>query len=172
MIQTSAARVEPVVKSHGVVRRRRETDADADFLRSLFDSVKGPQMASMAVDDRIKQQLLSMQFQAMTRGYRSAFPDARYDVILLDDLSIGRLILNIAPLRTQVVYIALLPEWRNRRIAEALMTTVLAEARHRGAILEATVATDNTASLRLWNKLGLQERERGAMNVVMESRVA
>jgi ribosomal protein S18 acetylase RimI-like enzyme len=172
MIQTSAARVEPIVTSHGILRTRPEADADADFLFALYESVKGPEMAAVAVDDRMKHQLLRMQFKAMTLGYRTAFPAARYDLILLNEEPIGRLILDIEPSRTHIVYIALLPQWRNRRIAEALMTSVLAEPRRLGSLCEATVARDNTASLRLWNKLGFEERERVSMDVIMEWRTA
>lgn len=172
MIQTRTALVEPVVTPHGVLRTRPEADADAEFLFTLYESVKGPEMASMPVDGRMKQQLLSMQFQAMTLGYRAAFPAARYDVILLNETPIGRLIINIEPRTAQVVYIALLPEWRSRRIGVTLMTAVLAEPRRLGAVCEASVAGDNTASLRLWSKLGFQERERLAADIVLEWRPA
>jgi ribosomal protein S18 acetylase RimI-like enzyme len=172
MIQTSTALVEPVVTPHGVLRTRPETEVDADFLFALYGSVKGPEMGSMPVDDHMKRQLLSMQFQAMTRGYRAAFPAARYDVILLDETRIGRLIINMEPGRAHIVYIALLPEWRNRGIGVALMTSVLAEARRLGLVCGASVARDNTASLRLWNKLGFEERERTAMDVILERRTA
>jgi ribosomal protein S18 acetylase RimI-like enzyme len=172
MIQISTALVEPVVTPHGVLRTRPEAEGDAEFLFTLYESVKGPEMASMPVDDHTKRQLLSMQFQAMTRGYRAAFPAARYDVILLDETCIGRLIINVEPGRAHVVYIALLAEWRNRGIGVALMTSVLAEPRRLGVVFGASVARDNTASLRLWNKLGFEERERTAMDVILERRTA
>jgi ribosomal protein S18 acetylase RimI-like enzyme len=169
VIQNTAS---PVITPHGVLRTRPEAEADADFLFRLFDSVKGPEMASMPVDDHMKRQLLTMQFQAMTRGYRGAFPAARYEIIVLDDTPVGRLIINIEPGRAHIVYIALLPEWRNRGIGAALLTAVLAEPRRTGSVCEASVTLDNTASLRLWSKLGFVERERLATDVILEWRQA
>lgn len=170
MIQTRTALVDPIITPHGVLRTRPEAEADAEFLFALYGSVKGPEIASMPVDDCMKQQLLRMQFQAMTRGYRAAFPAAQYDVILLNATRIGRLIINIEPGSAHIVYIALLPEWQRRSVGVALMTLVLSEARLRGAVCQASVARDNTASLRLWSKLGFRERERMATDVVLEWR--
>ena len=127
-------------------------------------------MAAIPVNDVVRQRVLRMQFDAMTHGYRATFPAARYEVIVLNDTRIGRLIVNIEPVRAHIIYIALLPEWRNRRIAEALMMLVLDEPRRLGAVCEATVARDNAPSLRLWSKLGFEERERASMDVVMEWR--
>jgi ribosomal protein S18 acetylase RimI-like enzyme len=170
MIRTSSGLVEPVATSYGILRTRSEAAADADFLFALYASVRGPELAAMPVDDAMRKRLLRMQFDAMTRSYRATFPTARYEVIVLNDAPIGRLIVDIEPVRAHIIYIALLPEWRNRRIAEALMMSVLDVPRRLGAVCEATVAHDNAASLRLWSKLGFEERERAAMDVVMEWR--
>jgi ribosomal protein S18 acetylase RimI-like enzyme len=162
----------PVMTPHGELRTRPETDADADFLYSLFESVKGPGMAAMSADDRTKRQLLRMQFRAMTQSYHAAFPGARYDIVILDAAPIGRLILDLSPARAHVVYVALLPEMRNRGIGTALMTAVLGEPRRHGTVCEAQVAIGNTPSLRLWRRLGFVERERGETDVILEWRPA
>jgi len=159
-----------VTTRHGDLRTRPEIEADADFLFSLFESVKGPEMAAMPADERTKRQLLSIQFRSMTQSYRAAFPGARYDIVLLDSEPIGRLILDLSPARAHVVYVALVPEMQNRGIGTALMAAILREPRRHGAMCEAQVAIGNTPSLRLWKRLGFVERGRSETDIVLEWR--
>jgi RimJ/RimL family protein N-acetyltransferase len=168
--QSAAAPAVLVTTRHGDLRIRPETEADEDFLFSLFESVKGPEMAAMPADPRTKRQLLSMQFRAMTQSYRAAFPGARYDIVLLDSEPIGRLILHLSPAHAHVVHVALVPQMRNRGIGTALMAAILQEPRRRSAVCEAQVAIGNTPSLRLWKRLGFTERERSETDVILEWR--
>jgi ribosomal protein S18 acetylase RimI-like enzyme len=163
---------ETVATANGTLRTRSENEDDVVFLFALFESVKWPEMASMPIDDRMKRQLLQMQFRAMTQGYRDTYPQARFHIVELDDRSIGRLIVDIEPGRADVVYIALLPEWRHRGLGRSLMSAVLAELRRHDAVCRASVATDNQASLRLWKSLGFRDCERTATDVILEWRAA
>src|SRR5271165_3154823 len=147
MIRNHPGVVEPVHTRHGMVRARTETASDKTFLVALFESVKGPEFALMPVARPIQLQLLNMQYQAMTTGYHAAFPAARFEVITLNEAPIGRLITLERQDRFHIIYIAVLPEWRNRGIASALLTAVLSEPRRRGLPCEATVAVHNLPSL-------------------------
>jgi len=170
MIRNGADAVEPVMTQHGTLRLRPETAADAAFLFALHESVKGAELALMPVADPIRRQLLDMQFRAMIMSYRSGFPAGRFEVITLNEAPIGRLITDSDQGRFHIVYIALLPEWRNRGIGTVLMTSVLDQPRRGGTTCEATVALDNLASLRLWSRLGFTERERNSTDLVLEWR--
>ena len=164
--------LEPIDTPHGTLRTRAETAADTAFLTSLHASVKAAEFATIPVGEPLRQQLLAMQFRAMTISYRSAFPQGRFEVITLNDVPIGQLITDSGTDRFHVVYIALLPEWRQRRIATRLMTRVLEAPRGRGVSCEATVALDNAASQRLWSRLGFTERARDSANLRLEWRPA
>lgn len=170
MISNETDAVEPIDTPHGTVRTRAETAADRPFLAALHGSVKAAEFATLPVAEPIRRQLLDMQFRAMTTNYRAAFPRGRFAVVTLDDTPIGQLITDSSPDRFHIVYIALLPEWRQRRIGTLLMTRVLEAPRNRGARCEATVALDNVASHRLWSRLGFAERERDSVNLVLEWR--
>lgn len=122
----------------------------------------------MLVGEPVRRQLLDMQFRAMTMAYRSAFPAGRFDIITLNKAPIGRLITDNDPARFHIVYVALLPEWRDRRIGTVLMTSVLAEPQLTGTCCEVTVALDNHASLSLWSRLGFIERERTSTDLIVE----
>ena len=155
------------VELDGLLRIRKETMDDAAFLVALFESVKGPEFASLPGGETLRRQLLDLQYRAMTASYRQAFPQGSFDIVLLDDIPIGRLITGSTADRFRIVYIALLPEWRQRGLATALMTEVLCSPRAQGLRCETDVAHDNVASLRLWERLGFTERARDAANIFM-----
>jgi ribosomal protein S18 acetylase RimI-like enzyme len=170
MISNETDAVEPIDTPYGTLRTRAETAADGPFLAALHDSVKAAEFAMLPVDEPTRRQLLDMQFRAMTTNYRAEFPQGRFTVITLDEAPIGRLITDSSPDRFHIVHIALLPEWRQRRIGTLLMTRVLEAPRSRGARCEATVAVDNVVSQRVWSRLGFAERERDSVNLVLEWR--
>lgn len=172
MIGNAASAVEPIVTPHGTVWLRAETPADAAFLFGLHETVKGAELALMPVPEPMRRQLLEMQFRAMTAGYRTGFPAARFEIVTLGDAPIGRLITDTSEGWFHIVHIALLPEWRNRRIGADLMAAVLDRPRRLGMRCEATVALDNVASLRLWFRLGFAERERNDTDFKLEWRPA
>jgi ribosomal protein S18 acetylase RimI-like enzyme len=172
MISNETAAVEPIDTPHGTLRTRPETAADAAFMFALHATVKAAEFAMMPVGEPIRRQLLDMQFRAMTTSYRTAFPNGRFEVITLDEAPIGRLITDSGPDRFHIVYIALLPEWRQRKLSALLMSRVLEQPRGRGTRCETTVALDNLASQQLWDRLGFTERERDGANLVLEWRPA
>ncbi len=155
---------------YGSLRTRPENDSDAAFLRALHDSVKGAEFAWLPAGDPVRRQLLEMQFRAMTMSYRAGFPAACFEVFTLNETPIGRLITDRNAGRLSIVYVALLPEWRNKGIGTLLMTSVLNEARRRHEPCEATVALDNPISQRLWSRLGFIERRRNLTDIVLEWR--
>jgi GNAT superfamily N-acetyltransferase len=163
---------EAVVTPHGVPRLRPEAVSDEPFLFALHASIRSDDFASMPVADDVRQELLDMQFRAMTAGYRSRFPAGRFEVVTLNDAPIGRLITAGIHKRFHIVHIVLLPEWRNNGFATALMTGVLDGPRRQGFACEAIVALGNDPSLRLWSRLGFTERARDTTGIVLEWRPA
>jgi ribosomal protein S18 acetylase RimI-like enzyme len=170
VIRNDAISVQSVVTAHGALSTRPETATDEAFLFSLFESVKGPMFARMSVDDEMKARLLHMQFRAMTQSYRASCPTGAFQIVTLDGAPIGQLITDIAADRIYVVYIALLPSWRDRGIGSALMRALLTRAQALDLGCEATVALGNIPSLRLWAAFGFVERTRDAANVILEWR--
>ena len=166
VIQIRPAPVQVVATPYGTLRTRPQTDADETFLVQLFETVKGPEMALLPAE--VRENLLRMQYRAMTGAYRTSFPDASFEIVLLDDRPVGRLIRDAAEDRLHIVYIAFMPEWRHRGVGSALMRAVMAEAARFQRGCEAIVALDNVASLGLWSKLGFSERARDGANVIVD----
>ena len=144
---------------------RPQTPQDEAFLTGLFESVKAAEFAMLPV--LLRAGLIRMQYNAMTVAYRSGFPKAGFDIVLLDDRPVGRLIHDWSPDRLHIVLIAFRPEWRRRGLGSALMHAMLDEARRLGLRCEATVAADNLPSLRLWARLGFTKEPADAVNVAV-----
>lgn len=166
MMQGRAVHVDAMPEARGRPRKRPETDADAQFVFSLFESVRGAEMSMF--DEAIRSHLVRMQFNAMTTGYRTGFPNADYYVIEIGDCPSGRLILDVTTTLVRVVYIAFLPQFRSRGFGEAIMRDALDVARCSGAVCEANVAQGNSASLRLWKKLGFEKCSETATDILMQ----
>jgi GNAT superfamily N-acetyltransferase len=137
---------------------RPETEADADFLFALFASVKAPDMALMPVDEQVRSHLLHMQYRSMTTTYRTQYPAARFEIVMLDGTPVGRLITDVQSDCVYYVDIALVPQTRGQGLASALMRAVLEEPRRLGLPGRVKVMAHNIDSLRLCQRVGMTKR--------------
>ena len=65
-------------------------DSDKPFLIELYTSTRAEEMSPVPWSDEQKQAFLQMQFEAQDRSYRERYPKASFDIIKLNDESIGR----------------------------------------------------------------------------------
>jgi GNAT superfamily N-acetyltransferase len=146
--------------TRGVLTMRPEAEngGDEPFLFRLFAAGRAPEMALMPLDETGKAFLLRTQFRSMTASYRQQFPAARFEIVELDGMPIGRLITDPQPDCIYYVDIALLPETRRGGIATALMTAVLDEPRQLGLPARVKVLSHNVPSLRLCQRIGFALR--------------
>jgi len=165
VIRSRAIPVQTVVTKDGTLSTRPDQDDDEAFLFALFASVKGPDFALLP--EVIRTQLLRMQYRAMTQSYHQSWPDAAFDILTLGGHPIGRLITDTSDHCLHIVYIALLPSWRNRGLASALMRSVMFHADTLRLSGRATVAIGNDASMRLWAGLGFTEQSRSDTDVIL-----
>lgn len=138
--------------------------ADADFLFALFVHAHGSVFAHL--DDATRDALLQMQFRAQDHGYRTRFPNARFDVIECGGAPIGRLVVDRSEREIRVVDVALLPAHRNRGIGTSLLRALLAEAAANGRAVTLHVARDNPARS-LYQRLGFASVSEDAIYVAM-----
>ena len=111
----------------------------------MYAGTRAQELAAFGWDDRQQAAFLAMQFDAQHRAYRQRYPDASFDVVLVDGEPVGRLYLDSAPGEMLIVDIALLPEFRGRGIGTELVTGVLADAATHGAGVTVHVERDNPA---------------------------
>jgi len=103
--------------------------------------------------DAEKAAFLEMQFDAQDRWYRVQYPQATFDVVVVDGEPAGRLYVNRGEAEVRIVDIALLPDHRGRGIGGSLLRTLLAEADAGGKSVTIHVERLNPA-LRLYESLG------------------
>lgn len=123
---------------------RPATSADDEFLRALFVSSRPFDVTALVAVPG----LLEMQYAARERSHSAAYPSRRDEIVLVDDLPVGRLLTSRGEQCRHIVDIALVPSHRGRGIGTLLV----------GRLLEAgsvtlRVATTNPAR-RLYERLG------------------
>ena len=154
----------------GAVLTLRPVSADdLPFLCAVYASTREQELTAVAWDAAQKAAFLDMQFRAQHTYYLAHYPDAAFDVILINHQPAGRLYIDRATSEIRIVDIALLPEWCNRGIGSALINVLQGEAAAAGKPLRIHVERFNPA-LRLYERLGFRQIEDRGVYLFMEWR--
>ena len=138
------------------VSLRSATLEDEQFLQQLFATTRADELALMPWNENQKQSFIAVQFKAQSQQYAMAYPHADYSIILLGDVSIGRMIVDRNEAATSLVDIALLPSYRNTGIGTGLIKDLLKEAAAAGKPVRLHVLTSSAAK-RLYERLGFSQ---------------
>jgi len=104
------------------------TESDLDFSRQVYFTTREEELAPVPWTREQKDAFLSMQFEAQRKSYLMQFPDAEYDVILLDSIPTGRLITLRREKEILLIDIAILPELRGKGIGSEILARLQQEA--------------------------------------------
>lgn len=161
-----------VASPAGALRLRPEQNEDRDFRFRLFCDSRLPEFALLAqqVGPDAYAQIMRTQFQAQTTSYRAEFPRARFDVVELAKVPIGRIVVDRPGDMVHIVDQAVVPSMRNRGIGTALMRALMDEAARAGLPVRLKVASNNDPSMRLYLRLGFVPIEAAALYIDMEWR--
>jgi len=135
------------------INLRSERPEDEAFLRDLYGSTRQEELEASGLPVEMRAAFLDLQFKAQQQGYRSAFPQAEFHVILLGGQPVGRMVVNRAADELRLVDIALLPQYRNRGIGTGLIQKLSTQAAAAGQPLRLSVLKGQRA-LRLYQRLG------------------
>ncbi len=103
---------------------RAEISADTDFLLKLYISTRELELKQLDWSHAEKISFLTQQFKAQYASYRQVYPDAEFDLIEYQAESIGRLYLLKSEAECRLIDIALLPEYRNRKLGQHLIQNI------------------------------------------------
>lgn len=142
-------------------------EGDMPFLRELYASTRADEMAVVPWPEEEKQSFLTMQFEAQHQFYKDQFPDAKFDLVLEDDVPIGRLYLGYWQDEHRLIDIALVPERRGHGLGGRLMEQVLGEAAAAGKAVRIHVEHNNPA-MSLYQRLGFEQIEDQGVYLLME----
>jgi ribosomal protein S18 acetylase RimI-like enzyme len=151
------------------IRFRPITPEDLPFLAALYASTRQEELAQTGWSEADKESFLALQFEAQHRHYQTHFPDAAFELILLEGKPIGRRYLDRRGDEFRLIDIALLPEQRNRGLGGALLRDLLAEAQAAEKPVRIHVEPFNPA-LRLYRRLGFELLEDKGVHLFMEWR--
>jgi ribosomal protein S18 acetylase RimI-like enzyme len=155
--------------SRGLLRLRPERDDDLAFRFRLFCDAQ-PELALLPLAGAAREQLMNLQFRAQTMSYRAQFPHARFDIIELDGVAIGRIVVDRPGAAVRIVDQALVPQFRNLGIGTAIMRALMQEASRAGLPMRLHVTSSNDAALRLYSRLGFVPVETSATHIELEWR--
>ena len=135
------------------VELRPATDSDLPFLARVFASTRAEELAPVPWTEEQKRAFLAQQFAAQSADYARNYPDASFDVVIVDGEPAGRLILDRGERELHIVDIALLPEHRGRGIGTRLLRPLLDEA-DRDDLTVAIYVEHANRALSLYRRLG------------------
>ncbi len=159
-----------------------EGGGDLPFLRDLYASTRREEMALSGWPDDQIEAFLTQQFEAQHIHYMQHYPDSDFDLILFDEdpeskiqnprskiqiLPIGRLYLDEREDEFRVIDIALLSEWRGKKIGGRLMRDVLDLARKKDKAVRIHVEPTNLAK-HLYERLGFRQLDSNGVYDLME----
>lgn len=140
------------------LRLRPITAEDAQFLRKVYRSTREEELAGAPWTEEQKAAFFEMQFVAQHTDYHRNYPDASFDVIVHDNLDVGRLYVHRHEQEIAILDIALLPAHRRAGIGGTLLRALIAEADAAGLPVIIYVEKYNRA-LSLYQRLGFVETD-------------
>ena len=141
------------------VSLRPVTDADQEFLVGVYASTRAAELAQVDWDDSQKDAFIRWQFGLQKQDYYTRYPDARYEVILVDDQPAGRIWVGTDDTQIRLLDIALLPEFQNRGAGALLLRQLIDEAKRAQKPLRHMVFMLNENAHRFYERLGFVEIE-------------
>jgi len=137
------------------VELRPAAPGDYEELVRVYASTRAAELAQVTWwDDAQKLAFCRMQYDAQKAEYDARYPEAQYDLILLEGRPAGRLWIGRGAEEIRLLDIALLPWAQGQGIGTALVRALIEEARASGKRLRHMVFVMNEGARRLYERLG------------------
>ncbi len=128
---------------------------DESFLLALYSTTRQDELVIVPWNDEQKHAFLQMQFQAQHLHYTTKFPDASFQLLSLNNQSIGRLYTAEFDEEIRILDLTLMPEFRNRKIGTNLLNEILHEAEIKNKSVQIYLENYNPAQT-LFARLGFE----------------
>ena len=153
-------------QSLAAVGLRPAVAEDESFLLSVYASTRADELELTNWTPLQKDAFVRMQFEAQRSSYAMDHPAAKYLVIQCNGANAGRMIIDRTETEILLMDIAVLPEFRRRRIATQLMAELQQEAMQTGKSIQLYVECFNPA-LQWYERLGFRTRSQGPIYLEM-----
>lgn len=105
----------------GRVTLRPVTGEDEPFLLALYGSTREDELAQVIWGEGQKEVFVKWQFDLQRREYDARFPDAKYEVILIDGEPAGRIWTGRDEEQIRLLDIALMSQFQKRGVGTLLV---------------------------------------------------
>jgi ribosomal protein S18 acetylase RimI-like enzyme len=136
------------------VSLRPVTPADREFLVAVYGGTRAQELAQVDWEEGQKEAFVRWQFERQDEEYRQRYPDARYDVILVDGVPAGRIWVGSDAKQIRLLDIAIIPQFQNRGVGTELIRQLMAEATQANKVLRHMVFVLNDDAHRFYERLG------------------
>jgi GNAT superfamily N-acetyltransferase len=126
---------------------------DEGFIFTLYAASRSDEMAAWGWPEAQQEAFLRLQFNGRQQHYKTQFPQAEHQIIMLDELPIGGMVVAKLDNAFRLADIVLLPEYRGKGYAAALIQALLDEAKQANKPVQLFVGRFNPA-IRLYERLG------------------
>jgi RimJ/RimL family protein N-acetyltransferase len=140
---------------------------DEAFLLKVYGSARAEELARVPWTESQREAFLRMQLSAQHQHYHERYPDAAYQIILVEGKMVGRLYVARLDEQIRIIDITLLPEYRNAGVGTKIIEDLLAEAAEAGKPVRIYVESFNP-SLRLFERLGFTKIEDNGVHFLMQ----
>jgi ribosomal protein S18 acetylase RimI-like enzyme len=137
---------------------RNIVSQDVDFLFKLYASIRKAEFLVLGWQEEQLEAFLRMQYEAQKKSYLLQFPSAAYEMVMMNDVRMGRIITCMTDLTIDIVDISLLSEYRNRGIGTKLIEIEKKKALATNRSIRLHVLQSNPTG-RLYERLGFHIKE-------------
>jgi ribosomal protein S18 acetylase RimI-like enzyme len=139
----------------GEALKLRPTEAgDDEFLLDVYAATREEEMSQVDWSSEQKRAFLKWQLDLQRGEYETRFPDAEYDVILIDETPAGRIWIGRDQEQIRLLDIAVLPGFQNRGAGTILLKALIDESAASGKALRHMVFVLNNNAHRFYERLG------------------
>jgi GNAT superfamily N-acetyltransferase len=129
---------------------------DDEFLLSVYHSTRAEELAQATWQPGQLEAFVKWQFEMQRAEYQARYPDAEYDVILVEDRPAGRIWIGRDAEEIRLLDIAVLPEFQNRGVGTQLVRWLIAESNSARKALRHMVFVMNNDAHRFYERLGFE----------------
>jgi len=141
---------------------------DEAFLTDLYFTTREEDVAMWGLPEAQTGPLLEMQYRAQKMQYEAQYPDAKHEIVLLDENPVGRLMSVRDDRELFGVDLAILPEYRSKGIGTLVINELMREAKETGKIFKFSVVKSNHKAIKLYQRLGVSFTGETVSHYIME----
>ena len=136
------------------VALRPITPEDDEFLLAVYTSTRAEELAQVSWEPGQKEIFVAWQFGLQRQEYDARYPEARYQVILVNGQPAGRIWVGEDDTQIRLLDIGLLEQFQNRGVGTYLLKQLIAEAAEKNKALRHMVFVLNNNAHRFYERLG------------------